>query len=89
ILVSHSPPEGTQLDMTTQGEHVGSSSIRNFIIAEKPTLVICGHIHEGRGVDKLSETLIVNPGSAAHGWAALVDLNNRVRVKLCSLSHKE
>ena len=29
----------------------------------QPLLVLCGHIHEGCGIDKIGETVIVNPGS--------------------------
>ncbi len=85
VLVSHSPPENTLVDMTFNGEHVGSSSIRDFIITKKPALVVCGHIHEGRGVDKIGDTVVVNPGPAAQGHAALVYLDKKVEVELCSL----
>jgi Icc-related predicted phosphoesterase len=85
VLVSHSPPENTLVDMTSNGEHVGSSSIRDFITTKKPALVVCGHIHEGRGIDKIGETVVVNPGSAGQGHAALVSLDQRVDVELCSL----
>ncbi len=85
VLVSHSPPENTLVDMTASGEHVGSSSIRDFITTKKPALVVCGHIHEARGIDKIGETVVVNPGSAGHGHVALVSLDKRADVQLCSL----
>ena len=35
----------------------------DFILEHKPLAVICGHIHEGRGVEKIGETTVINPGS--------------------------
>ena len=85
VLVSHSPPRNTLVDMTSSGEHVGSSSIRDFVTTRKPALVVCGHIHEGRGIDRIGETVVVNSGSAGHGHAALVSLHKKLDVELCSL----
>ncbi len=48
----------------------------------RPPLVLCGHIHEARGVAKLGETTVVNPGAARDGHAALVELDDNVRVRL-------
>jgi len=63
ILVSHSPPKNTVADKTFSGAHVGSISIRHFIEKNKPLAVFCGHIHESKGVEKIDETTIVNPGA--------------------------
>lgn len=61
ILLIHAPPYGTKIDMINK-EHVGNKSIRDFIHVYKPILVVCGHIHEGFGEDKIKKTLILNPG---------------------------
>jgi Icc-related predicted phosphoesterase len=37
---------------------------------------------EDRGIDKVIETVVVNPGSAARGHVALVHLEKRVEVEL-------
>lgn len=76
ILVSHTPPHNTRLDRTHFGQHVGSVSIRKVIEFFKPNLCICGHIHEARGVDKLGETVILNPGPLMRKYYALIEINN-------------
>lgn len=85
ILVSHSPPKNTKLDMTHTGEHVGSSSVRKFVEKSKPDLVLCGHIHEAVGIDEIDGTTIVNPGPASHGHCAAVDIGKSIIVKLGKL----
>lgn len=81
ILVSHSPPKDTKVDITFSKEHVGSLSVREFIEITKPKLVLCGHIHEALGLDKINETVLINPGPARHGNCALIDLNGKIKVK--------
>ena len=66
ILVSHTPPSKTNLDKTFLGEHAGSRSVRAFIEKRKPMVVFCGHIHEGKGRDRIGRTTILNPGPAKH-----------------------
>lgn len=64
ILVSHSPPFNTTLDLTHSGDHVGSMELRRFIEEEYPLLCLCGHVHERAGLsEKIGETLVVNPGA--------------------------
>ena len=61
VLVSHQPPRDTVCDLS-RGQHVGSTSIRRFILESCPDVVLCGHIHEGIGVERLGESRVVNPG---------------------------
>lgn len=51
ILVSHGPPEGL-LDEVVEGLHVGSESLLNACKRVLPSIIICGHIHEARGMIK-------------------------------------
>ena len=82
-LLSHTPPYGTKVDLTFTGLHVGSKSIRKFIEEFKPLVAISGHIHEARGIDRLGNTLIVNPGPLFKGYYALLDIEDRnVKVDL-------
>ena len=74
VLLTHAPPKDTECDMLPDGAHVGSDAVREVIEEFKPKIVICGHIHEGMGTDKIGETIIVNPGEASKGSYALVDL---------------
>jgi hypothetical protein len=62
ILMLHGPPYGNKTDLIID-EHAGNKSFREFILKEKPLLVICGHLHENFGVKgKIGKTLIINPG---------------------------
>jgi Icc-related predicted phosphoesterase len=82
IFCPHAPPRGTACDRLSSGEHVGSTVIRTFIEREQPDLVLCGHIHESRGTDEIGSAKIVNPGPAAAGHYALVDIGDEMDVRL-------
>jgi len=85
VVVSHNPPKNTKLDLTRLGLHVGSMSLRSFIEQHKPLCVVCGHIHEARGVDSLGLTVLVNPGPARDGNYAVLELDDKVEVELGKL----
>jgi Icc-related predicted phosphoesterase len=74
ILVTHAPPYNTKADKLPNGEHVGSESIRKIIVDHMPDLCICGHIHEAQSIDKLDDTIILNPGEISTGGACLIDI---------------
>lgn len=82
VLVSHIPPFKTKVDLAFNGEHIGSQSVRRFVEDKKPLAVFCGHVHEARGSDNLSDTIILNPGPARHGYYAVADINDKVEVRL-------
>ncbi len=84
VILSHVPPYGTKVDLTRSGIHVGSKALRKFIWENKPPLVITGHIHEARGVDKVNGSLVVNPGPLFRGYYALVEIEE-TRVSLMRL----
>ena len=63
ILISHNPPKGEVVDAVNPTLHAGSQKFTDFIIEHKPLAVICGHIHEGCGTEKIGDTLVINPGS--------------------------
>jgi Icc-related predicted phosphoesterase len=73
IVCSHTPPADTVCDRIYSGAHIGSSAVRAFIEREQPELVLCGHIHEGRGLDWIGRTRIVNPGPVHDGHYVLVE----------------
>lgn len=87
VLVSHAPPYGTKVDVTHTGIHVGSTSLREFIEDHEIDLVICGHIHESRGVDQIAKTKIVNCGSAAKLNYVTIDILNN-NIEITSKTHK-
>lgn len=79
VLVTHQPPYGTNADCVGNSRHVGSESIREFIIKDKPAVCFCGHIHDARSVDYIGSTAIVNPGPLRQGGYAYVELNGAVK----------
>ncbi len=85
VVVSHTPPKGTKVDMAFCKIHAGSASLRTFIEKRKPNIVFCGHIHEAKGVDRIGDTIIVNPGPVRHGNCAIADLGDKIDVKLESV----
>lgn len=60
LWMQHGPPYGI-LDMLWKNQiHVGNAHLGGAIIREKPQWYICGHIHEGFGIEKLGDTQIAN-----------------------------
>lgn len=74
VLVSHNPPRDTVCDLTSQGVHVGSTALREFIENAQPDVCICGHIHEARGLDRVGRTAVVNHGAFVSGGYVLLSL---------------
>ncbi len=85
ILITHSPPKDTTVDVTSTGEHVGSRSVRKFIEKTRPQLVLCGHIHEAAGLDTVNEMIIVNPGPARLEKCAIIEFDEKIKVQLINL----
>jgi hypothetical protein len=83
IFVPHAPPKGTDLDKITIGKHVGSEAVREFVEVHQPDVLVCGHIHESRGVDILGKTQMVNCGAAGRGYYAVIEVGDTVRIRLC------
>ncbi len=86
IFISHNCPYNTKLDKLKKGpmkgEHYGSYLAKKLIKDLKPKLVICGHIHENQGKQQLGKTLIVNPGAARDGKAAIINLPDDKKDKI-------
>lgn len=82
VVLSHAPPRGCRLDLTGRGQHVGSTAVRQFVDAVQPAALVCGHIHEARGIDTLGATMLINAGPAFRGHYALLELDDEVRAEL-------
>ena len=82
VFCPHSPPYDTACDRLRTGRPVGSLAIRAFVEREQPDLVLCGHIHEARGEDLLGRSRIANPGPAAAGHFALVEIEESITLTL-------
>jgi Icc-related predicted phosphoesterase len=82
VLIAHNPPFDTVCDLTSEGRHVGSHAVREFIEEHQPDICLCGHIHESTGQQLLGRTVVVNPGAFAAGGYALLRLAEGVSVSL-------
>jgi Icc-related predicted phosphoesterase len=83
VVCSHTPPIETSCDLAYSGEHIGSRAVRSFVEEHQLELVLCGHVHEGRGTDLIGKTRIVNPGPIAGGHYALVEIEEgKIEVSL-------
>jgi Icc-related predicted phosphoesterase len=86
VVVSHVPPRDTRTDQVFFGKHVGSTAVRAFLEREKPTLCLCGHIHESAAIDRLGPVWVVNPGPFSCGSFARVKVGDEVSCELARLS---
>ena len=59
ILVTHGPPYGIR-DLSSMNVKCGCRELKKAIGKIRPKLHICGHIHEGYGVEQWAGTLIAN-----------------------------
>lgn len=78
IFNFHCPPYNTRIDLAPELDqskkpvlagsqvnyiHIGSKSIRRAIEKYQPLLGLHGHVHESPGVEKIANTICINPGS--------------------------
>ena len=77
VLLSHAPPRNTT-DKLPHG-HVGSEALARYL--GRFDLIICGHIHEARGVVRVNGTKVVNPGQASKGEGALITINDEIDIE--------
>lgn len=85
IFNIHTPPHNSKLDEAPLLDEnlrpiqkggspviapVGSTAVRTAIEKHRPLMGLHGHIHEGRGAQKIGKTLCLNPGSE-YGEAVL------------------
>lgn len=82
IVLAHVPPHKMRLDRTFLLKHAGSTALRTFIEQSQPDVVFCGHIHEGRGIERLGRTTVVNCGEAACGYYALAEIGDPLEVEI-------
>jgi Icc-related predicted phosphoesterase len=62
VLISHSPPKGA-VDLSSRGQSLGSTAVRQAVERLRPRLVVCGHIHGSAGQQgRIGTTPIVNAG---------------------------
>lgn len=71
VLLTHAPPHGARDELPFG--HVGSTAIQKFL--DRVDLIICGHIHEAKGIDRVGKTTVVNTGEASKGSSALINID--------------
>lgn len=76
LLATHNPPLNTIADRLSDGRHVGSKAIRQFIEHSQPEVVVTGHIHEAIGEERLQKTKLINPGPLASGGYVIIQAEN-------------
>lgn len=84
-LISHPPPHGF-VDMTFRKTHAGSTAVRDALDRYRPDLVVCGHIHEARGMAAHNGATIINCGPAWMGYYAEVEWGNELTAQLKQLT---
>ena len=103
VLVAHQPPFGFA-DCTFRKTHGGSHAVRAALDQYAPVLVVCGHIHEARGMahyngpsthallpagQARSGCTIVNCGPSWMGFYAEVELGAEAQVEMKQLPHMD
>ena len=90
IVVTHTPPQ-SHCDQKPTGKSVGCNALRQALRRIRPSLALCGHVHEGRGyqrvrwqstrlnADEVIQGVLPPPGSKKQ---ALIDLTGRRETKL-------
>lgn len=73
LMICHTPPFDSRLDRLMNGTPVGSPAVRAFIERHNPDVAVVGHIHEGRGVDRVGGTLVLNAGALRDGGYVVID----------------
>ncbi len=77
VLLSHAPPRNTT-DKLPHG-NVGSEALARYM--GRFDLIVCGHIHEARGIVHVNGTCVVNPGTASKGQGALITINEDINTE--------
>lgn len=92
IVVTHTPAHG-HCDTAFEGERAGCRVLSQHLASVRPMLQICGHIHHGRGVERIKWPLsttstVVHPVRSVESWndpgagnkkLSLVDLTQKGR----------
>jgi len=84
IAAIHQPPAATNLDIVDD-DHVGSTEIRGLIEQKDFDLVLTGHIHESRGLDRIEGTSVINPGPVMEGYYGVAEVNEEIELEMKQL----
>jgi len=84
IAAIHQPPAATNLDVV-DGNHVGSTEVRELIEEKDFDLVLTGHIHESRGLDEIKGTPVINPGPVMEGYYGIAEVEEEIELEMKQL----
>lgn len=84
IAAIHQPPAATNLDIV-EDDHVGSTEVRALIEEKDFDLVLTGHIHESRGLDRIEGTPVINPGPVMEGYYGVAEVNEDIELEMKQL----
>ena len=73
VLIMHPPPYGCR-DRVLRHFHSGSRSLAALIESARPSVAICGHIHEHGGCEKSGGTMVVNCTMGRGGSGAIIEM---------------
>jgi Icc-related predicted phosphoesterase len=85
IFLTHNAPYGTKMSKIrsksapeeARGRQAGSYLERKMINRFKPDIVICGHMHENFGQQRLGKTLVINSGTALEDQFAMFEVGEK------------
>lgn len=60
VILVHGPPHGCGDVAVRTNDHVGCHDLRFRVRDLNPQVLVCGHIHEGRGEYRLRDTRVLN-----------------------------
>lgn len=81
IFVLHYPPKGIfdiikdKKSNPMNGKSSGIGFFREAILKFRPSLVLCGHMHEYQGWKRLGKSIVINPGEASKGKYSIVEVD--------------
>ncbi len=87
VLVVHPPPYRTR-DRVGGKVSAGSKGVRTLVEQARPQVVICGHIHEDAGIDRIGPTIIVNCCMTGKNRGALITLPSRRGPEGCETANR-
>lgn len=74
IFLTHAPPYGI-LDEVEPGVHGGSHSVRKIMEEKGPLLLVCGHIHDVEGKQKIGGTTILKLPAGKRQRGVVLDIS--------------
>ena len=79
VLLTHLPPFGTKIDLSSRGIHIGSRAVKEIIEKKQPVLHLCGHAHGAFGEISIGKTVCINVGAVKEGRALLLHLGDELK----------